>query len=66
MFSGHLWLTSYTAKLRKRSGSWHQSGRRRKISNLRPTQRLLSFAAELTPILLAANRPDLPVLSLFV
>jgi hypothetical protein len=30
MFSGHLWLTSYTAKLRKRSGSCHQSGRRRR------------------------------------
>jgi hypothetical protein len=28
MFSGHSWLTSYTAKLRKRSGSCHQSGRR--------------------------------------
>ena len=30
MFSGHSWLTSYTAKLRKRSGSCHQSGRRRR------------------------------------
>jgi hypothetical protein len=30
MFSGHLWLTSYTAKLRKRSGSCHQRGRRRR------------------------------------
>jgi hypothetical protein len=30
MFSGHSWLTSYTAKLRKRSGSCHQCGRRRR------------------------------------
>jgi hypothetical protein len=42
----------------------------RKISDLRPTQlllSLLSFAAELTPILLVANRPDhARPLSLFV
>lgn len=30
MFSGHSWLTSYTAKLRKRSESCHQSGRMRR------------------------------------
>ena len=43
MFSGHLWLTSYTAKLRKRSGSCHQSGRRRRdCSSPLLTERILS------------------------
>jgi hypothetical protein len=39
MFSGHLWLTSYTAKLRKRSGSCHQSGRRRRDCSSPRSQR---------------------------